>query len=1389
MKKLLFALSAIALLAGCNDRNDSTLPTPSGNQNPDIPQVIHAGFADEDASDDTRTYVVDDTDILWQNGDEISYFGDLYHNLKYQYNGKDGVTHANFTLVPDKENKDIQIYRSKAIYPYNSENEYDQINDDPENEMITIIYPAEQTYAEKSFGRGANVMVASGKSNNDTEFYFRNACGFLIIQLYATGTTTKVKSIELTAIGGERLSGYAGVRFDNEGVPSIQKSPNGEPTVTLNCGDGVAISTDAEEPTEFWFALPPVTFSDGFKIVATTVESGAFSKQTSQKVVVERNSIQPMKALALEVNTSSDNQLWYTTKSGNKLTSWGKGYNEAIISDDDAFDANIISHEWDAALSQFVISFDKPLTTIKQYAFRFTDLQTITLPETMTTIDDYAFWGTPLIKITIPGNVTYVGYDAFQSCEKLTSVTFEPNANKIPLKIRRQYNNDYSYNAFADSPLTTINLNRDIDDGSATLQAADTYYNGLFYYKGYKTRNATATAKVTIGNQVTTINNYMFCCLPIEEITIPGTVNTIGNSAFNTCEKLTSVTFEPSASGTPLVMGYDDYLDDEGPFRENCPLATLNLNREITYTFGGSDIDNTNEGLFGGIATLTSVTLGEQVKTIGEFMFAGTGLTELTIPGNVTEIQNNAFTGTKLQTLTIESGNTALKMGYDTNGEVENLFVDNETLTTLNLDRNIDYYHIFQEGAESVDTPSEGAFGGIECLTNINLGEHVTNLEPYMFAGTGIATIKLPSSLTTIEEFVFYDCDQLTELTIPGTVTEIKNNVFRSCDNFAKITFEPSKTDTPLVIGYDTAGEDENLFVGNTKLTTLNLNRELDYNTGFGENNIDTNSEGMFGGIETLTDVTIGEQVKTIEKFMFAGTGITTLKFDEPSVATIKKFAFNECESLESLTIPGCVTTIENDVFDGCSGLTALNFLPSATDTPLVIGYDEDDGEDENLFEDDCTKLATLDLNRELDYNTGFGEENINSNSEGMFGGIESLTTVRLGEQVKTIEKYMFAGTNIVQLTIPESVTTIKEHAFSDCAELIKCHNLGNPTTIEQYTFNNCEKLDAIIFPGSVTTIKEFAFNGCKAITNLTIPGTVTEIKNNVFRGCSGLTTLTFDSSLTNTPLTIGYDTDGEAENLFEDYCTNLTTLNLNRKLNYTFGDSYITSNTEGLFGGIESLKNVYLGEQATTIEKYMFAGTGITSITIPATVNTIMDNAFNDCTQLQSITFDLCEKSLTIKPQSGAGPFYDSPLVTINLYRELFYESTYSSWYYGLFASSHWDNGVKKTVNLSKGDETYVKTIHPWMFTGVNVANIWIPNTIERIGTHAFDDCKSLETVTMGHDSDKIPNIGEDVFYDCDTFEELGKIKIRKRAEQYFRDAADWNAYEDKFFTSEDFQ
>ncbi|MBO5860613.1 MAG: leucine-rich repeat protein, partial [Alistipes sp.] len=872
---------------------------------------------------------------------------------------------------------------------------------------------------------------------------------------------------------------------------------------------------------------------------------------------------------------------------------------------------------------------------------------------------------------------------------------------------------------------------------------------------------------VTIGDQVKTLHKWMFAGSSITELTIPGTVNTIANDVFYGCTELATLTFNPSPTGESLTIGYDTDGEAENLFQDNNKLTTLNLNRELIYTFGDSNIDTSSEGLFGGMPTLVNVTIGDQVKTLQKYMFAGTGITTFEIPTTVTSIAQNVFDDcSALSSITFAESATPLQIKGQ--GDSYGPFYDSP-LATIVFNRPIDYRKL-NDSEFNPDADYLGLFAINPSLksqitegTNLTIGQYITNITNHMFCYLPIKT-----------------------LAIPGTVNTIGNDVFNGCDQLVSLTFEASPTETALTIGYEaTDGEDENLFQEWCPLTTLNLNRELIYTFEEEAETIDSYSEGLFGSLETLTNVTLGDQVKTLQKYMFAGTGIT------------------------ELVIPVTVTSIAQNVFDDCSALSSITFVESAT--PLQI---KGQGDSYGPFYD--SPLAKIVFKRPIDYKKLNGDEfNPTSDALGLFAisstargkvPAEAETNLTIGQNITNITNYMFCNLPVKTLTIPEAVNTIGEgafkgsgitniripanvtsigdDAFKNCIQLVEVafedsatpitmgyqpgvgDGWGNGpfyqsplenielmrevdlTTSYDYVFEKQNNADAGLFAyedrenlsatatlqigDNVKTILPYMFSELP-ITEVTIPSSVTKIENDAFYGCAMLANITFTAGTE--PLTIGYDTAGDDEGLFAT-SQNLATVNLGRELNYTFPLGDLDDATEGIFGNHPSLTSVTLGENVKTVLPFMFANTGITRLNILGNVTEIKDYAFYNCTALEELRFEYSATPLTLGFQDWTdelGPFYQSPLKYIELNRDIVYNDNYANscdgWDEGAFSNQYYEIG-DWTANVIIGEQ--VTTLPRYMFATMRMQQLHIHESVENIGTGLVEKCKVLNAIVL---------------------------------------------------------
>ena len=254
----------------------------------------------------------------------------------------------------------------------------------------------------------------------------------------------------------------------------------------------------------------------------------------------------------------------------------------------------------------------------------------------------------------------------------------------------------------------------------------------------------------------------------------------------------------------------------------------------------------------------------------------------------------------------------------------------------------------------------------------------------------------------------------------------------------------------------------------------------------------------------SLTSVTIPDSVTSIGGSAFRYcTSLTSVTIPD-SVTSIGGWAFTDCASLTSVTIPDGVTSIGEYTFSWCTSLTSATIPDSVTS----IG--------EFAFHN-CKSLTSMTIPRSV-VSIGYDA----------FGWCESLTSVTILDGVRSIGNSAFTDCkSLTSVTIPNSVTSIGRGAFSSCASLTgiwvaegNSHYVSDASGVlfnkDKKTLVQCPGAFAVYtIPGSVTSIGDDAFSGCASLTSVTIPDSVTSIGNYAFSCCGSLTDVYFTGTET----------------------------------------------------------------------------------------------------------------------------------------------------------------------------------------------------------------------------------------------------------------------------------
>ena len=948
-------------------------------------------------------------------------------------------------------------------------------------------------------------------------------------------------------------------------------------------------------------------------------------------------------------------------------------------------------------------------------------LNSVTIPNSVTSIGNYAFYGcSGLTSVTIGNSVTSIGNYAFQGCTVLDVLNF--NAVSC-VDFNSYYVNEFP---FYNLNISTINIGDDVERipayfayrltnlktltiGNSVTSIGNYAFNGctaldVLNYNAVSCADFSSTARerpfynlnistINVGNEVERIPAYFAYGLTnLNTVTIGNSVTSIGESTFYGCSGLNSVMISDIASWCNI--SFSGYYSNPLYYAHHLYLNGI----EVTDLTIPNSVTSIGNYAFYGCSGLTNVTIPNSVTSIGESTFYGcSGLNSVTIPNSVTSIGNYAFYGC--------SGLTSVMISDIASWC--NISFSNYYSNPLSY-----AHHLYLNGIE---------------VTDLTIPNSFTSIGNYAFNGcSGLNSVTIPNSVTSIGTSAFSECSGLNSVTIPNSVTSIGAYAFKGCSGLTDMTIPNSVT-----------------AIGNY----------------------------VFYGCSGLNSVTIPYSVTTIGAYAFYGcSGLASVTIPN-SVTTIGNYAFNGCSGLNSVTIGNSVTSIGNYAFQGCTALDVLNynavscgdFSSTASERPFynlnisTINIGDDVERIPAYFAYGLTSLNTLTIgisvtsigNYAFQGCTALDVLNYNAVSYADFSSTASerpfynlnISTINIGDEVERIPAYFAYGlTNLNNLTIGISVTSIGNYAFQGCTALdvlnfnavscadfsstassrpfynlnISTINIGDEVErIPAYFAYGLTNLKTVTIGSSVTAIRGSAFYGCSGLTNVTIPNSVTSIGNYAFYGCSGLTNVTIPNSVTS----IG-------ESTFYG-CSGLATVTI---------PNSVTSIGYSAFRGCSGLNSVTIGNSVTSIDYYAFYGcSGLNSVTIPNSVTSIGNYAFYGCSGLNSVTIGNSVTAIGGYAFQGCTAL---DVLNFNAVSCADFSSTASERpFYNLNIS---------TINI--GDE--VERIPAYFAYGfTNLTNITIPNSVTTIGTSAFSGCSGLISVEI---PSSVTTISDDVFSEC---------------------------------------
>ncbi len=678
--------------------------------------------------------------------------------------------------------------------------------------------------------------------------------------------------------------------------------------------------------------------------------------------------------------------------------------------------------------------------------------------------------------------------------------------------------------------------------------------------------------------------------------------------------------------------------------------------------------------------------------TIDSTRWGGNTVKSVSLPSELTTIGDFAFYSTDITSVTIPNKVTSIGTAA---------FAYCSDLTSVSI-------------GSTVTSIGAAAFWSCTDLTAVTIPASVTTVGDTAFGYSGLTSINIPDNVTSLGSGAFEFCSGLTTATIGNGVVSVGSESFYNCTNLTSVS-----------IGSGVTSINGNAFGYCQKLTSITVN---DSNTAYttedgvlfnkakgvlvqypaGKANssyaipatVTTINDGAFTGSVKLTDVTLPNGLLVIGEDAFAYcTNLSKVEIPD-SVTTVESFAFLDCYSMTGAKIGKGATTIGVDVFFNCYKLTSIDVDTANTN------YSSENGV---LFNKAKTTLIQYPVGKTADGYTI--PATVTTITEGAFSGNSKLKTIVIPDTVTSLGTFAFSNcTGLTSLTIGSGITVIDSSTFKGCCNLKDLTIGANVTTIGMEAFADCVNLTKITFPDKVKTLQTAAFSRCLKLTEVSIGSGMTSL-GSAFSECPNLSSFTVNG--TNTTYTA---VDGV---LFNKEKTTLILYPAGKAdEKYSIPDTVTTVNA-GAFEICRNLKTIVIPSSVTTVNNQSFNCVNLESFSV--------SSSNNNCCAIDGVLFSKSKTMLIDYPAGKTDESYTVPETVTTISGRAFAHST----------NLH-------SVELSES----TTSIGEMAFDESGIRKIYIPSNVISIGALAFARCFEMEEILVSGSNNHYSSV-DGVLYD----------------------------------------